>query len=91
MKQVTFKKDHVSGIKAGHTASLGDKHAERLRDEGFVDIEGDAPGGGDKEPETIEHTLTKADIKGNKYPGIAEDAKPGDVIQIPNPKYVENV
>lgn len=91
MKMVTFKKDHVSGIKAGRSVPLGDKHAERLKAEGYVTIEGDADDlGNDLEPEMLDYTLTKADIRGNKYPGITDDAKPGDVIQIPNPKYVPN-
>lgn len=91
MKTVTFLKDHVSGIKAGRTVPLGDKHAERLKSEGYVTIDGEAAGNGDKQPETIDHVLTRADIKRGAYPGIPEDAKPGDVIQIPNPDYVENV
>lgn len=88
MKQVTFKKNHPSGLKSGWTGSLGDQHADRLHKEGYVTIDGtddNVP-----EPEFMDHALTKKDIKDGVYPGIAADAKVGDVIQIPNPKYVPN-
>ncbi len=87
--QVTFLKDHPSGIKAGFTTVLGDKHAARLADEGYVSV-GENQKAND-EPEFIDYVLTKKDIKEKTYPGIPDDAKVGDVIQIPNPNYVPNV
>lgn len=92
MKTVTFIKDHPSGFKVGASRSLGDKHADRLVSEGYCTAgESDDSGAEDKEPEMIDYALTKRDIKNRTYPGISDDAKPGDIIQVPNPKYVPNV
>lgn len=88
MTSVTFKKDHPCGIKAGKTFTFGNAHAARLEKEGYVKIDSVVDGPEDKEPPTIKHTLTKADIKNGTYPGIADDAKAGDEIDIPNPKFV---
>ena len=91
MKQVTFIKDHPSGIKEGSSRTLGDKHADRLAAEGYVTAGESDQSGKELEPETVPYTLAKKDIKDKVFPNIPEDAKPGDTIEVPNPKYVPNV
>ena len=87
MKTVTFIKKHPCGIAAGKQFNFANAHADRLKAEGYVRIDGETKDSG-PEPETIPYKLTKKDIQQGTYPGIPEDAKPGDEIQIPNPKFV---
>ena len=88
MKSVTFIQDHKSGIKAGKQTQLQDAHAERLKTEGYVTIDGEGPAD-PVEPEFLSYTLTKKDIKEGVV-GLIElkpEHKTGDVIEVPNPAF----
>lgn len=89
MKNVTFVKDHVVGIKKGTEKTLTDGHAERLEKEGYVKITGE--GAPDKVvPEFLEHKLTKKEIEEEVWGELSEGKKPGDKILIPNPDFVNS-
>lgn len=85
MKTVTFIKDHPVGIKEGRTITVQDHDAQRWHDQGYVDLGEDA---GQDEPEMIDHTVTKKDLKENPT-WVGMGHKVGQVIQVPNPKFIQ--
>lgn len=86
---VTFKKNHVVGIKKGHTAMVDIDHAKRLHKEGYVELD-EASINEEDIPEFVQYKLKPKDFKpGSDFSEEQlEGKKVGDVVEVPNPDYI---